>query len=125
MKRRDLPLPNQVLAYTDFADNSYENAHLVVPKAKDANLITSMVPDSAAHKLIIDIDLPAALLPSSTPGHFHLFIDKEMDWDVYLGLLRALERAGIIEPGYLNAAERRMHTAVRLPWIHKGETNGN
>lgn len=125
MKRKDLPLPEQVLAYTDFTDNSYENMHTVVPKLKDANLITSMVPDSKAHKLVIDIDLPAVLLPSSTPGHFHLFIDKEMDWDVYVQLLRALVAAGIVQSGYLNAAERRMHTAVRLPWIRKEETNGN
>lgn len=42
-----------------------------------------------------------------------------MDWSTYVALLRAFAAAEIVEPGYVSAAERRGHTAVRLPWVRK------
>jgi hypothetical protein len=75
--------------------------------------------DDMLHKVVLDIDMPAVLVPSSTPGHFHLLIDHELMWTDYVILLRALVRAGLVEPGYVKAAERRGFTAVRLPWIRK------
>lgn len=84
------------------------------------NVITSLVANNVTHhKLIIDLDLPAKLVPSSTPGHFHLYVDHEIEKDAYFGLLAALVRAGLVEPGYLGASESRGYTAVRLPWIKK------
>lgn len=108
-----------------------------VEDIEDAHVITSRVagqrpPRDAAglndptvneqemlHKVVVDIDMPARLVPSSTPGHFHLYIDHEMTWRQYVQLLDALVEAGIVEPGYVKAAERRGFTAVRLPWITK------
>lgn len=93
----------------------------------DANVITSEVAATAgfpehlrAHKLVIDLDVPATLVPSTTPGHSHLYIDHPMTWRTYLDVLRALARAGIVEEGYVGASEARGYTAVRLPWIRKG-----
>jgi len=63
--------------------------------------------------------MPVAVLPSSTPGHNHLFIDKEMSWADYEKLLKVLAEVGIIEKGYLGACRRRGHSAVRLPWVKK------
>jgi hypothetical protein len=71
------------------------------------------------HKLMIDIDVPAYLLPSSTPGHSHLYIDKDMDKEEWLALLIALRNAGIIESGYVGASIQRGYTALRLPWVSK------
>lgn len=104
----------------------------VVAELSDANVVTSVVApeprsdpeffqdwSQATHKPILDIDLPVVVLPSSTPGHHHLYIDKAMTWEQYFDILTALATAGVIEEGYLNAAERRLHTAVRLPWVKK------
>lgn len=71
------------------------------------------------HRPVLDIDFPVKVIPSSTEGHFHLYMDIEMPWPKYKKLLEALSEAGIIEPGYAEASINRMATHVRLPWIKK------
>lgn len=79
-------------------------------------------PDFGYHKPVLDIDFPAALIPSSTEGHFHLYLDKELTWDNYVELLKVLAKCGIIEQGYANASIDRTHTSARLPWVKKPGT---
>lgn len=73
------------------------------------------------HRPVLDLDFPAMLVPSSTPGHFHLYLDKPMKWTAYHDLLGALAEAGIIEEGYAEASQVRGYSAVRVPWLKKGE----
>lgn len=74
------------------------------------------------HYPTLDIDFHAELIPSSTPDHFHLYLDKGMSWRTYKRLLKELARAGIIEEGYYGASVARKSTQVRLPHVKKGET---
>lgn len=86
----------------------------------DANISTSIredVPDR--HALLLDLDVPAWLLPSSTEGHTHLYVDVQIREDAYFQLLDALANAGVIQRGYADASKRRGGTALRLPWIKK------
>ena len=90
-----------------------------------ANAVSSEIAPSSVyagmHTVAIDIDVPARLVPSSTGAHNHLYVDcPPMRWETYLRLLHALADAGVIEPGYVSASERRGHTTLRLPWIKKG-----
>lgn len=85
-----------------------------------ANVVTSRLVDSPLHTLMIDLDVPATLVPSSTPGHSHLYIDVPMDWLVYREVLHTLANAGIVQDGYVQASIRRGFTSLRLPWISKG-----
>lgn len=71
------------------------------------------------HTVMLDLDVPVRLVPSSTTGHWHLYIDVAMPWWRYRRLLRALKTAGIIEPGYYSVSVARKHTALRLPWVKK------
>lgn len=71
--------------------------------------------ENSMHGIALDIDLPCELIPSRTPGHFHLYIDKELPWKSYLKLLDALVEAGIVEEGWVEAAKRSGHTTLRLP----------
>jgi hypothetical protein len=131
-RQSDLPLSGQVLAVVDFdapTDGNYERPTEEVT-SDAANLITSKVRlgtdvesafGTTLHKPVIDIDLPVKVVESSTPGHHHLYIDKAMSWEKYRHLLEALAVAGLVEPGYVNASIDRGYSAVRLPWIHKGE----
>lgn len=99
---------------------SYTPGHERADDINKADVITSQVrADASTHRPIIDIDFPAALIPSTTPGHFHLYLDKEMSWDAYERLLKSLGRAGILEPGYVGASIARGYTSVRLPWVKK------
>jgi hypothetical protein len=72
-----------------------------------------------AHMIVLDIDVPAALIPSTTPGNSHLFITTCINWETYERLLIALADAGVLEYGYVEASRARGFTAVRLPWVSK------
>ena len=72
------------------------------------------------HYPCIDIDIPVRLVPSSTPGHSHLYVDEPITWGTYKRLLVALAEAGIVERGYLNASVAQGGTTVRMPHIKKG-----
>lgn len=90
-----------------------------------ANCVSSRLPDDffgkPRHAIILDLDLPAYLVPSSTPGHSHLYIDKVLNEDAYYELLDALAKAGVLEPGYVTASKRKGGTHLRLPWVKKGD----
>lgn len=126
------PWPGQVLRSV-IALNGYDGAESderVVTDIEHATVVTSEVegrspqgdtgPLADLHRPVLDIDFPAELVPSSTPGHFHLYLDRFMSWERYEKLLTALAEAGVIEQGYADAAIRRGYSAVRLPWIKKG-----
>lgn len=86
-----------------------------------ANAINSDIAftEKGMHKVALDLDLPAKLIPSGTEGHFHLYIDKVMTWENYKKLLEVLAEVGIIESGYAGASIRRGFTTLRLPWHKK------
>ena len=73
------------------------------------------------HHLVLDIDHPAWLIPSTTPGHYHLYVEVPggISNDDYGFLLGALVKAGVVQPGYAGASMARGFTCVRLPWIEK------
>lgn len=117
------PWLQQELMIVDFSLTDYaEDNRQVTTEVSWANVVTSRVPDSGwpgVHRPVLDIDVPAALIPSSTPGHSHLYIDRKLSWPTYVKLLDALGQAGILEAGYVEASRERGHTAVRLPWVRK------
>jgi hypothetical protein len=96
---------------------------------QEANTVTSELvgqrsavsKDLSLHAPVLDIDFGAQLIPSSTPGHFHLYFEKAMTWDNYCGLLKALGNVGILEPGYVKASLRRGYSSVRKPDVYKQE----
>jgi hypothetical protein len=99
---------------------SYTPGHELTDNLNDAHVVTSRAAGAEnLHRPILDIDFGASLIPSTTPGHFHLYLDKEIPWDAYEELLKALGRAGVLEQGYVDASIAREYTSVRLPWIKK------
>lgn len=123
--------------------------HPVEPKDRtevttemEANLIGSQVPlkgpmrhdDWTPHRPVIDIDYPAQLVPSRTPGHYHLYLDKEISWAAYKKVLTALAEAGLIQHGYAAASIHSKQSFARVPsmsdrWLELNqadseETNG-
>lgn len=87
----------------------------------DSNVITSRINGggSPRHRVAIDLDMDAALIPSSTKGHHHLIIDKYLSWERYQKLLEALKIAGLIGPGFYQASVNREATVLRTPWTKK------
>lgn len=103
-------------------NDEYTNETVTTENLAKAEVVTSEAVGhwrKNMHRPVLDIDFPAAVIPSTTPGHGHLYIDKPMTWDQYERLLNVLAEVGIIEQGYANASIERQHTAVRLPWVKK------
>lgn len=71
------------------------------------------------HEPVLDLDIPHSYVPSSTPGHAHLYLDVPLSWRGYRRLLRALYRTGVIEKAYYKLALKRKETFVRPPWVGK------
>jgi hypothetical protein len=133
------PFPGNALRRVELdpEETEYGDSPELVTELAEANLVTSEMighrgPEApltwlegpnglTMHRLVIDIDHRVKAVESTTPGHFHLYIDVPMNWhDQALPLLHALADAGVVEPGYVGASERRGYTAVRLPWVRKG-----
>jgi len=75
------------------------------------------------HAVLLDIDYPAHLVASSTPNHYHLYLDVPggVDHDKYMALLAMLADCGIIEKGYADVSIARGHSDLRLPWVTKDD----
>ena len=66
------------------------------------------------HAPALDIDgIHCELIPSSTKGNFHLYIDKPMSWEDYKKLLKVLAEVGIIEENYYKASLKDEKTLLR------------
>ena len=102
----------------DYSQPPSAERRVVVDNPMHANLIGSLCRDGM-HRPVLDIDLPCQLLPSSTPGHFHLYIDLPLDPGPYMELLQALADAGVVSRFYAEAAVHRGQTFVRPPWVKK------
>lgn len=97
-----------------------------VGSLEDAVLVSSQVAADPLngepwHTPILDLDFSAHLEPSTTPGHYHLYLDRTLPWSKYEALLEALAVAGLIEWGYYEASRERQATMVRAPGVMKGE----
>lgn len=88
------------------------------PDTKKANLVGSLCADGS-HMPALDIDLPCELLPSTTKGHFHLYIDKPMSFMAYKKLVQAFIDAGIVEPNIMKYMELNGVTTLRPQNIKK------
>jgi hypothetical protein len=126
---REAPLPGNVLQLV-VELNTYDgnSGRYNTEDPELAQVTTSMVAgtengpvEERMHRPVLDLDLPARLVPSSTPGHFHLYLDVQVPHSTYMTLLLALSAAGIIERGYCDASRERGYTAVRLPWVRKDD----
>lgn len=88
----------------------------------EANLISSegtLFEEDEFHYPVIDLDIPCRLIPSSTPGHFHLYIDHPVPQDKYLAMIQAMADAGVVQQFYAEAAKLRGATFVRPEWVKK------
>lgn len=58
--------------------------------------------------------VPVRVKPSTTGGHFHLFIDKPMAWEEYKRLLTALRDAEIIGSNFFNLSIKNQKSFLFL-----------
>jgi hypothetical protein len=110
----------KVTKWTTNSGDGWSDTRELVSDLDEANIITSQLADKPGyHTVMLDLDVPAKLVPSSTDGNSHLYIDVEVDWHSYVRLLHALAECGIIERGYLNVSVKNHLTSLRLPWVKR------
>lgn len=113
----------------DFEHERYEgNDHTPAPLSS-ADVVSSVVVDSGRtsdfiaedkHIVVVDIDHPAHLVESTTPGHHHLYVEiPPVSTEAYFEWLEACAKIGLVEPGYVAAFKARGFSCVRLPWVQK------
>lgn len=88
---------------------------------EEEGVLVSSLCHNGKHAPVIDLDLPAQLLPSTTEGHFHLFIGREMRWWRYRLLLWALRRAGLIDKGFYRVSRKFKQSMVWKPGVDSSE----
>jgi len=92
-----------------------------VQNIEDANLVSSLL-ENGKHAPAIDLDFPIHAIPSTTPGHYHLYLERELEWKQYEKLLKVMAEIGLIEKGFYQSAMHFKQTYLRLPHIKK-DTN--
>jgi hypothetical protein len=89
-------------------------------EAELEDIVVSSLRNDGRHSPVLDIDYQARLLPSATPGHFHLYLDGiSLPWWKYQVLLKVLAWAGVIERGYYRHSVGRQMTCVRAAHVPK------
>jgi hypothetical protein len=93
----------------------------------EANLIGSRItrrrfpgiPVGDTHLPVIDLDFSAYLEASTSPGHYHLYLNRDVSWWRYKKVLKAMYKAGLIEKGFYRLSVKRGQTFVRRPGVRK------
>jgi len=114
-------VPTEDLIYEPGVDR--EEADLEKANVVSSELRPRWACDVRRHVIALDIDYPAHLIESSTPGHYHLYLDVPggIEHDDYMFLLSLLGRFGVVEKGYAEVSIKRGHSDLRLPWVTKAD----
>jgi hypothetical protein len=131
----DIPKPiKRVFRKANLLKPNYDPEDYDVVSEEEANIITSEIsekgrmlgetplPFAQAHVMhapVLDLDIPHRYVPSSTPGHGHLYLDIEVQWNDYVEWLTLSANLGILEGGWVDAAINQGFTAVRKEGIVK------
>ena len=106
----DEPMALSLLKYRQYEDRQ--------PSDEDANVVSSHL-STGLRAPIIDLDFPHQYIPSTTPGHGHLYLNRPISRWREIILLWGLYMGGVIEKGYFIWSIRRGGTFVRRPGVMK------
>lgn len=109
------PLHSDSLQYSDYCACPEDPAE--IEDASVAELVCSDIKNSEglAHRPVIDLDFECQLIPSGTPGHHHLYIDKTISKRDMGRLLDVMAEIGLVQIGFRDSFHRRGYSAVRHP----------
>lgn len=85
----------------------------------DADVLSSYDPTTWRHRVMLDIDVESWRIPSTTPGHAHLYFGPTVTWRQYKRVIRAMCLAGLVEEKFYRAACGAHMGMLRLPWVKK------
>lgn len=86
----------------------------------NSNIITSVANDGY-HYPVLNFDFPVRVYPSTTPGHYHVYLDKPIESEVYFAFLDYLNEMGLTDRRWTRSAHHLGASWVRLPWVQHGD----
>lgn len=104
--------------FQTYSDSYGDSSVRPVRDDEEGDLLGSLT-TNGTHAPCIDLDFDCDLVPSSTPGHYHLMINQEMPWDQYRKLLDAFFETGLIDRGWYTQSIRDQCSMVRQPGVWK------
>lgn len=132
------PSLNRRWMQNDFLDVYADSTKLTLHVAKErasmgnlrfvdrgaGNLISSMVaPDQ--HRPVLDLDFPHVYVPSTTPGHGHLYINNVVLNDLqHYVLISTLVQLGILSEGSKVQLDAHGLSLTRPPHVKKKDEHG-
>lgn len=117
-RSEDLSIKNEPLIVSLIQYRQNKNRHEVDPHLEFPNLISSRTTDGRQMP-IVDLDFDFRIEESSTPGHYHLYLDVPIGRVKFIVLMLVLWWCRCVEMGYAVWSIRRMGNFVRLPGIEK------
>lgn len=90
----------------------------VAPSERERS-VQLVKPDGGAAATLFTLNVGAKLLPSSTEGHFHLYIDHETTWNKFLQLMGVMYAAGFLGLDYFQMCVQSEMSFVRKPGVTK------
>lgn len=90
----------------------------------DANLMSSENAHGT-HYLVLDLDWDHWYHQSSTPGHGHLVIKRELEIDQLKEIINVLVKHGILQEGIKNQLDDRGCLTLRMPGMSKYKAEDN
>jgi len=107
----DEPMIRSLIRYRQYEDRS--------PQDESANVLSSHILGMGGHLPIIDLDFNHEYVPSSTPGHGHLYLNEPIPTWRWIILMWGLYVGRVVEKGYVIWSIRRGGNFVRRRNVHK------
>lgn len=79
-----------------------------------------IAPPTQRHYILLDLDHEAELIPTSTSGHFHLYIKHAVTSVQLDKFVEVCEEIGLIQPGIKKGWKERGALCLRKPGVIKG-----
>lgn len=119
----------KVVKWASSSDANQDDERIEADLHEDANVVCSRRVDDPwfgsrnLHSVMLDLDVPAWLVPSSTEGHSHLYVAVSAKEEDYFAFLDAAAKIGVITPTYAEVSKKKGGTRLRLPWVKKSEAD--
>lgn len=92
--------------------------HIYLDDTQEHGSVLSLTdaPGAETHLPLLDDDNGYfRVIPSSTPGHQHVYIDKPITWDQWKRLLVILAELELVDPKWAEASIAQGTATLRLP----------
>ena len=96
------------------------NGEDMVWTRREPNCVTSWCPEDGVHRLVLDLDFECRLIPSSSPGCYHLYLDGlDLDSSGAKRILAQLSLHGVVEEGFARNFRKDGKLCVRATNVKK------